>query len=131
MLRVADYDGLEAKLREKIKDKLIPDTKVEMVFERRRPPLEVTPASKALAAHGQKIYRELGKELVVAEIAEGGGTDAAFASLKAPGPVIERFGLQGFGAHSNDSEFVVLDSIEPRLYLAARMIMDFSAGKAK
>ena len=131
VLRVADYDGLEAKLREKIKDKLIPDTKVEMVFERRRPPLEVTPASKVLAAHGQKIYRELGKELVVAEIAEGGGTDAAFASLKAPGPVIERFGLQGFGAHSNDSEFVVLDSIEPRLYLAARMIMDFSAGKAK
>ena len=129
VLRVADYDGLETKLREIIKNKLIPDTQVEMIFERRRPPLEVTAASKALAGHAQKVYRELGKDLVVAELAEGGGTDAAFASLKATGPVIERFGLQGFGAHSNDAEYVLLDSIEPRLYLAARMIMDFSAAK--
>jgi glutamate carboxypeptidase len=131
VLRVADYDGLEAKLRERIQNKLIPDTQVEMIFERRRPPLEVTAASKALAAHAQAIYRELGKDLVVAEIAEGGGTDAAFASLKATGPVVERFGLQGFGAHSNDAEYVMLDSIEPRLYLAARTIMDFSGGKVK
>ena len=59
------------------------------------------------------------------------GTDAAFASLKAKGPVLERFGLQGFGAHSNDAEYVLLDSIEPRLYLASRLIMDFSTGKAQ
>ncbi len=131
VLRVSDYDGLEAKLREKIKTKLIPDTQVEMIFERRRPPLEATAASKALAAHGRKVYKELGRDLVVGEVAEGGGTDAAFASLKAPGPVVERFGLQGFGAHSNDAEYVLLDSIEPRLYLAARMIMDFSKGMAK
>ncbi len=131
VLRIADYDGIEAKVRDLIKNKLIPDTQVEMVFERRRPPLEATAASKALAAHGQKIYRELGKDLVVGEVAEGGGTDAAFASLKAAGPVLERFGLRGFGAHSNDAEYVMLDSIEPRLYLAARMIMDFATGKAK
>ena len=99
-----------------------------MIFERRRPPLEVTAANKALAAHGQKIYRELGKELVVGEIAEGGGTDAAFAALQAKGAVVERFGLQGFGAHSNDAEYVLVSSIEPRLYLMARMIMDVSKG---
>jgi glutamate carboxypeptidase len=131
VLRVADYDGLEAKLRERIRSKLIPDTQVEMIFERRRPPLETTAAAKALAAHAQKIYRELGKDLFVSDVAEGGGTDAAFASLKAAGPVIERFGLQGFGAHSNDAEYVMLDSIEPRLYLAARMIMDFAGGRGK
>lgn len=131
VLRVADYDNLEAKVRERIGKTLVPDSKVEMIFERRRPPLEATPASKALAAHAQSIYKELGKDLVVGEVAEGGGTDAAFASLKARGAVIERFGLQGFGAHSNDAEYVLLDSIEPRLYLAARMIMDFAAGKAK
>ena len=45
--------------------------------------------------------------------------------------MLERFGLQGFGAHSNDAEYVLLDSIEPRLYLASRLIMDFSAGKAR
>jgi glutamate carboxypeptidase len=131
VLRVADYDGLEIRVRDRIRNTLIPDSRVEMIFERRRPPLEATAASRSLAVYAQTVYRELGKDLVVGEVAEGGGTDAAFASLKAKGAVIERFGLQGFGAHSNDAEYVLLDSIEPRLYLAARMIMDFSTGKAK
>jgi glutamate carboxypeptidase len=129
VLRVADYDGIEQKVRERIKNQLIPDTKVEMTFERRRPPLEMTPASQALATHAQRIYSEMGMNLVIGDVAEGGGTDAAFAALKTKAPVIERFGLRGFGAHSNDAEYVDIDSIEPRLYLAARMIMDVSQGK--
>ena len=129
VLRVADYDGIEQKVRERIKSQLIPDTKVEMTFERRRPPLEMTQASQALAKHSQRIYGEIGKTLVIGDVAEGGGTDAAFAALKTKAPVIERFGLRGFGAHSNDAEYVEIDSIEPRLYLAARMIMDLAQGK--
>src|SRR6476660_3413254 len=129
VLRVADYDGIEQKVRERIKKQLIPDTTVEMTFERRRPPLELTPANAALAKHAQSIYSEIGKNLVIGDVAEGGGTDAAFAALKTKAPVIERFGLQGFGGHSNDAEYVEIDSIEPRLYLAARMIMDVARGK--
>jgi glutamate carboxypeptidase len=98
VLRVADYDGIERKVRERVKNQLLPEAKVELIFERRRPPLEATDASRALAKHAQQIYRELGKDLVVDHVAEGGGTDAAFASLKTAAPVIERFGLQGFGA---------------------------------
>ena len=116
-------------MRERIRTKLIPDTKVEMTFERRRPPLEMTKASQALAKHGQRIYAEIGKTLVIGEVAEGGGTDAAFAALNTKAPVIERFGLRGFGAHSNDAEYVEIASIEPRLYLAARMIMDVALGR--
>jgi glutamate carboxypeptidase len=129
VLRVADYDGIEQKVRERIKKTLIPETKVEMTFERRRPPLEMTPASQALAKHAQRIYAEIGKQLIIGDVAEGGGTDAAFAALKTKAPVLERFGLRGFGAHSNDAEFIEIDSIEPRLYLATRMIMDFAQGK--
>jgi glutamate carboxypeptidase len=129
VLRVADYDGIEQKVRERIKTQLIPDTKVEMTFERRRPPLEMTPASQALARYAQRIYSEIGMGLVIGDVAEGGGTDAAFAALKTKAPVIERFGLRGFGAHSNDAEYVDIDSIEPRLYLAVRMIMDLSQGR--
>jgi glutamate carboxypeptidase len=129
VLRVADYDGIERKVRERIKNQLIPDTKIEMAFERRRPPLEMTAASKALAKHAQRVYAEMGMNLVIGEVAEGGGTDAAFAALKTTAPVIERFGLRGFGAHSNDAEYVDIDSIEPRLYLAARTIMDVAQGK--
>ena len=129
VLRVADYDGIERQVRERIKSQLIPDTSVEMTFERRRPPLEATPASRALAKHAQGVYGEIGDTLIVRDIAEGGGTDAAFAALRTKAAVIERFGLRGFGAHSNDAEYVDLDSIEPRLYLLTRMIMDVSQGK--
>ncbi len=130
VLRVADYDGIEAALRERIGNRLLPEAEVEMRFERRRPPLEATPASRALARRAQAIYRELGKELVVDEVAEGGGTDAAFAALETKNAVVERFGLQGFGAHSNDAEYVLVGSIEPRLYLAARLVMDVARGQA-
>ena len=129
VLRVTDYDDIEKKVREAIKNQLLPDAKIEMNFERRRPPLEATPASRALAKHAQTIYRELGRTLVIDEEPEGGGTDAAFAALITKAPVIERFGLQGYGAHSTDAEYVLLDSIEPRLYLLVRMIMDLSEGK--
>jgi glutamate carboxypeptidase len=128
VLRVADYDAIENKVKEAIKKQLLPEAKVEMNFERRRPPLEATAASRALGKHAQQIYSELGKQLVVDDVAEGGGTDAAFAALNTKAPVIERFGLQGYGAHSADAEYVLLDSIEPRLYLLARMIMDMSKG---
>jgi glutamate carboxypeptidase len=127
--RVVDFDRIEKEVRERISNQLIPDTKVEMTFERRRPPLEMTAASQALAKHAQRVYSEIGKELVIGDVAEGGGTDAAFAALQTKAPVIERFGLRGFGAHSNDAEYVDTDSIEPRLYLLTRMIMDVARGE--
>lgn len=129
VLRVADFDGIEAKIREKAKTQLVPDAKVEVVFDRRRPPLEAPPASIAFARHAQKVYREIGRELNVATVSTGGGTDAAFAALRTKAPVVEGFGMRGFGAHSNDAEYILLESFEPRLYLAVRMIMDFSRGE--
>ncbi len=129
VMRVADYDGIEQKVRERVKNQLIPDTKVTLEFERRRPPLEMRPPSLALARHAQTIYAEIGKELAISTVAMGGGTDAAFAGLKASGPVIERLGLRGFGSHSNNAEYIDIESIEPRLYLATRLIMDIARGK--
>ena len=129
VLRVADFDGIEAKIREKAKTQLVTDAKVEVVFDRRRPPLEAPPASIAFARHAQEVYKELGKNLNVATVSTGGGTDAAFAALKTKSPVVEGWGLMGFGAHSNDAEYIYIDSIEPRLYLTVRMVMEFSRGK--
>jgi len=126
VLRVSDYDRIEEAVRSRIKKQLIPEAKVELIFERRRPPLEASAASVALAKHAQTLYKELGMELVADAVAEGGGTDAAFAALKTKNAVVERFGLRGFGAHSTDDEYVLVSSIEPRLYLAARLIMDLS-----
>jgi len=131
VLRVADYDGIEQRVRERIKKQLLPEAKVEMLFERRRPPLEASAASSAMAKHAQAIYRELSKELVVDSVAEGGGTDAAFAALETKNAVVERFGLRGYGAHSNEDEYVLVSSIQPRLYLATRLIMDLARGEGR
>jgi acetylornithine deacetylase/succinyl-diaminopimelate desuccinylase-like protein len=59
----------------------------------------------AMAKHAQAIYKELRQELLADALAEGGGTDAAFAALKTKNAVVERFGLRGFGAHSTDDEY--------------------------
>jgi glutamate carboxypeptidase len=130
VLRVEDYDAIEKKVRDRIRNQLLPEAKVSMTFERRRPPLEASAASRALGAHAQAIYRELGRGLEVDAVAEGGGTDAAFAALNTKAPVLERFGLQGYGEHSIEAEYILIDSIEPRLYLLTRMIMDVAQGNA-
>ncbi|PIF90709.1 glutamate carboxypeptidase [Acidovorax sp. 62] len=130
-LRVADFDGLEKSLQEKVKSKLLPASKVDVKFEVRRPPLEANDASRRVAGYGKVIYQELGMSLNVVEKATGGGTDAAFAALKTKGAVVEGMGLSGYGAHSNDAEYVQINTIVPRLYLAARMVMDISRGVLK
>ncbi len=130
-LRVSDFEQLQATLQERVKRQLVPEARVQLKFEVRRPPLEATPASRKLSAHGQSIYAELGLPMKVTDVATGGGTDAAFAALQAKGAVIEGFGLSGFGAHSNDAEYVQIGTIAPRLYLATRLIMDVAQDKVK
>lgn len=127
--RVADWDVIEARVRERVKKTLIPDTKVDVVVERRRPPLEPTAASRRVGDHARRIFGELGKTLTVAAEGGGGATDAALAALESKGAVLEGFGLTGGGAHSNSAEFIDLSSIEPRLYLLTRMVMDIAQGK--
>ena len=121
--RVASWDAIERRVRERVAKTLIPDTKVDVVLERRRPPLEPTDASRALAMRAQRIYSETGQMLRVATEGQGGATDAAIAALETRGAVIEGLGLQGAGAHSNDAEYILLNSLEPRLYLLTRLIM--------
>ena len=128
--RVRDWDALEGRLRQRLAKTLIPETSVTMTLERRRPPLEATAASRALAAYAVSIYGVTGRRLGVTEESGGGGTDAAFAALKSKAPVIEGFGPAGFGAHSDEREFIDVRSIGPRLYLLARLILDVALGKA-
>ena len=131
-LRVTDFTALEKAMQDKIGNKLLPASKVELKFEVRRPPLEANATARKLAAHAQGIYeQELKQPMKIMDKATGGGTDAAFAALKAKGGVIEGFGLSGYGAHSNDAEYVHINTIAPRLYLAARMIQDLSRGQIK
>ena len=123
-----DLDRMEAALRDSIKERLIPDTQIELDFYRSRPAFVANNVSRVLAAHAQTVFKELGKSLDVRDRATGGGTDAAFAGLRPKGGVLESFGLRGFGAHSNDNEYIFISSIAPRLYLSTRMVMDVGSG---
>ncbi len=123
-----DLDRMEAALRESIKERLIPDTKIELDFYRSRPAFVANDVSRVLAAHAQSVFKELGLPLDVRDRATGGGTDAAFTGLRPKGGVLESFGLRGFGAHSSDNEYIWISSIAPRLYLSTRMVMDVGSG---
>jgi glutamate carboxypeptidase len=124
--QVADLDVIERAFRERVKKQLIPDAVVEPGFERRRVPLVATEASRAAAKQARDIYAELGLALGLDDSGNGGGTDASFAALSGKPVTLEGFGLLGFGYHSSEEEYVELDSIEPRLYLLTRMVMDAS-----
>jgi len=124
-----DLDLMETALRESVKSKLIPDTTIELSFYRSRPAFVANAVSKVLAAHAQSVFKEMGLPLQVRDRATGGGTDAAFAGLRPKGGVLESFGLRGYGAHSNDNEYIFVNSIAPKLYLATRMVMDVGSGK--
>jgi glutamate carboxypeptidase len=127
VVRVADYDGIERQVRERSKNQRVRDAQVEIVFERTRPPMEATDRSRAVAEAARRIYAEVGGVLRVDDQPSGGGTDAAFAALNTQSAVLEGLGLEGFGAHSSDAEYVEISSIEPRLYLAARLIIAAAA----
>jgi glutamate carboxypeptidase len=126
-VRLTVGDGaqkLQAALNEKVANKLVPDTVTVG-----RPPFVATEAGKALAAHARSIYAELDGRRLALVPTTGGATDAAFAGRSGKAVVVESFGLAGFGYHAKD-EYIEIDSIVPRLYLAARLMMDIGAGKA-
>jgi len=121
--RLSDYERVEERLRDQVAEQLLPEARISLRFERRRPPMEATAASRALGAKAVSIAAELGHRLDVITEPNGGGTDAAFAALEAKGPVIESLGLRGSGAHSSQAEYIRIDSIAPRLYMAAKLIL--------
>jgi glutamate carboxypeptidase len=120
---LSGYDRLEQQIRERVKSQLIPDAQVEVVVERLRPPLEVRESSRNAAAHARRVYGELGVPLAIEE-APFASTDAAFAGLRTKAAVLEGMGVRGSGAHSSDAEYIIVSSIEKRLYLLTRLIMD-------
>ncbi|WP_069383884.1 glutamate carboxypeptidase [Halomonas caseinilytica] len=121
----SEYERVLNEARDIIENQLIDDTDVEFRLEKGRPPLPSNPQTEALAEQAQQIYRELDRELQAVEI--GGGTDAAYAyhADSSTPAVLESLGLAG-GRYHSDEEFVLVDSVVPRLYLTTRMIMELS-----
>lgn len=125
-VRITVPDGikrLEAALRDKVNaTKLVPDTETRVRIDPGRPPFVAGEASRALAKRAQAIYAEIDRPLDVVDMT-GGGTDAGYAGRGGKATVVESFGLAGFGYHAHD-EYIVTDSIVPRLYLMTRLLME-------
>jgi len=100
-----------------------PDTQVSVNAEVGYPPLIETPEVDALAGRAGKIYAEMGK--TIARSGNGGASESALAQSVGT-PALDGLGLVGGDFHT-DHEWIDLNSLEPRLYLITRLLMDTGA----
>jgi len=125
--RNEDFEAAMKTLEERAQQKKVPGAEVSIIVTRGRPAFNAGEGGKALVDKALGFYKEAGGSATVIE-RTGGGTDAAYASLSGK-PVIESLGLPGFGYHSDKAEYVMIDAIPRRLYMAARLIMDLGSTK--
>ena len=113
-------------MRAKVADgKLVPDTQVSLSLGPIRPPFVGGERTLALAKKAQAIYAELDGRPLLLHPGTGGGTDAGFANQSGKAAVLESLGLPGWGYRAKN-EYVEIDSIVPRLYLSARLLIDLA-----
>lgn len=121
------FEKLEAALKEKVQNRLVPDTQTTVSIERGRPPFVASPAAREVAKKAQEIYGEIDRKLTLVDNT-GGATDAGFAAKSGKAIVLESFGLGGAGYHARE-EYIVTDTIVPRLYLMSRMLQEVAQAK--
>lgn len=105
---------------------LIPETTTSVSLDPLRPMYVAAQRGSALAERARKIYAELDGRQLLFHPMTNGGTDAGFAGRSGKAAVLEGLGLAGWGYHAK-SEFIEVDSIQPRVYLTARMMMELGA----
>lgn len=121
----AEREAFAAEMARRVAVPTVPGAKVEVKLTPGRPPYTADAASMALIDRAVAIYADIGQTLLVGS-RMGGGTDAGYAA-RAGVPVIEALGLPGFGYHSSAAEFVYLEAVPRRLYLAAELIRQLGA----
>ena len=124
VMQADSNDNLLAALQAKVKEsRLVPDTTTTVTLEPLRPIYVAGDRGRALADLARGIYAELdGRQLLMHPVTNG-GTDAGFAGRSGKAAVLEGLGLAGWGYHARN-EYIEIDSIPPRLYLASRMLIE-------
>ncbi|RYZ10768.1 MAG: M20/M25/M40 family metallo-hydrolase [Comamonadaceae bacterium] len=125
--RNEDFDAAMKALDERVRAKKLPEAEVTVNVTRGRPAFNAGEGGRRLVDKAMAFYAEAGGKLEIEE-RTGGGTDAAYAALSGK-PVIESLGLPGFGYHSDKAEYVLIDAIPRRLYMATRLIMDLGQSR--
>ncbi len=88
-----------------------------------RPPMNPSAKTLQLCSRVEQIGSELG--IKIGWTATGGGSDGCF-SAKLGVPTIDGLGPVGGGSHGSN-EYLLINTIEPRLYLLRRIIQDIAA----
>ncbi|MGI9024954.1 MAG: glutamate carboxypeptidase [Burkholderiaceae bacterium] len=126
--RDEDLKATLAKLDERVAKKRLQDAVLKVDVLSGRPGMVPTAGSRRVVALAQAIYGEIGLKLAESE-GTGGATDAAYAA-QTNQAVVESMGLPSFGAHSNSDEYVLVDRIPARLYLAVELMKRVLADRA-
>lgn len=125
--RPEDFEALVAELQTRLAKKRLQGADIKLEVQPGRPAFFATDASRQLAERARSVYAEAGGAIEFVEFT-GGGTDAGYAAMSGK-PVVEALALPGHGYHSPSEEYVDLDRVGPRLYMAMRLIMDITARK--
>ena len=124
VMQADSNDNLLAALQAKVKEsQLVPDTTTTVTLEPLRPIYVAGERGRALADLASDIYAELDGRQLLMHPTTNGGTDAGFAGRSGKAAVLEGLGLAGWGYHARN-EYIEIDSIPPRLYLASRMLIE-------
>jgi len=121
--RTEDLAEVLARVEADAKTVSVPDTSVQVIRDTAFPPLVEGPAQDALAARAQAIYAELGKTIGLS--GNGGASESALAQAVGV-PALDGLGFVGGDFHT-DHEWIDLKSVEPRLYLFTRLLMETGA----
>jgi len=117
----SDLPKVEAVLQKNARTTVVPDTTVKIWRQERFfPPLPSNPGTDALADRAQAIYASLGK--IITRGGNGGASESALA-YEGGVPALDGLGPAAGGFHS-DTEYLVLGSVTPRLYLLTKLIED-------
>jgi glutamate carboxypeptidase len=116
----AEFDRVEAAAAALAAHPGIDGVTIKSNLKRSFPPWPRLPAADALLARANRLYAELGRSLTA--VAVGSSSDASLAAATGT-PTLDGFSMEGEGAHSVDDQ-AHLDTLTPRAYLLARMLMD-------
>jgi len=84
------------------------------------PPWERSAQGDAIFAQSRRLYGELGRTLTATEV--GSSADVAYAAQDGT-PGIDGFAMEGGDAHT-DQDHADLNTLTPRAYLLARLVME-------
>jgi glutamate carboxypeptidase len=115
-----EIERVEKGVRKLATQNIVPDIRVAVSMERTFPAWPRAASTDALLKRAQAVYAELGRTLTGVQV--GSSADVALAAETGT-PSIDGFGILGDGAHGTE-DHADLDSIVPRVYLLARMLME-------